>query len=199
MSLLPDAFSEPVAHVLSGYVGVPMPLTRAQMQRPDNLKAVLDIPPAVCFPGARQPDAALAGLLLRVGAWDECHRIAQDLASAEGSYWHAIVHRIEPESANARYWFRKVGRHAIFPSLRERAAAILAQRKESSWPLPPVWDPGLFVDLCDRAREQPPDSAAGNSLETLALEIQDAEWELLFQWCAAAEHSGRTVLGNAAH
>ena len=50
--------------------------------------------------------------------------MAQDLETQEGSYWHAIVHRQEPDAGNSGYWFRQVGKHPIFPALRARAAEI---------------------------------------------------------------------------
>src|SRR5580698_1788635 len=60
------------------------------------------------FPGARAPEAALAGLYVYFSCFDEAHGIAQDIDTAEGSYWHAIVHRQEPDAGNAAYWFRQV-------------------------------------------------------------------------------------------
>src|ERR1700686_5262491 len=53
------------------------------------------------FPQARAGDAALAGLYLYFSCGDETHEIAQSIASSDGSYWHAIVHRQEPDASNA--------------------------------------------------------------------------------------------------
>src|SRR5688572_28594457 len=44
--------------------------------------------------------ACLAGLWLLYDHLDESHRISQDLAGQEGSYWHAIMHRREPDYGN---------------------------------------------------------------------------------------------------
>ena len=63
------------------------------------------------FPTSRAPEAALAGLYFYFSCWDDAHRVAQDISTAEGSYWHAIVHRQEPDDWNSAYWFRQVGRH----------------------------------------------------------------------------------------
>src|SRR5262249_58149255 len=46
------------------------------------------------------------------GEWEAAHQIAQDDASAEGAWVHAWLHRIEGDSANARYWYRRGQRHA---------------------------------------------------------------------------------------
>ena len=41
------------------------------------------------------------------------------------------------------------------------------------------WDPYAFVSFCDRARMQP-----GTAQEQTALEIQRAEWQILFDYSA---------------
>src|SRR5579884_1380986 len=73
------------------------------------------------FPDSPAPDAALAGLWLYFSCSEECHRIAQDLDTPEGSFWHAILHRQEPDSGNSAYWFRRTGFHPVFPALRAAA------------------------------------------------------------------------------
>src|SRR5207248_4609321 len=131
------------------------------------------------FPHAFAPEAALAGLWLYFSCLDECHQLAQDLHSAEGSFWHAILHRQEPDSANAAYWFRRVGHHPIFSELCQAADEIIAQYPEAEFRTGGKWDPFSFVMFCERARLQPHSSS-----ERAALEIQRAEWQLLFDYCA---------------
>ncbi len=141
-------------------------------------RAILSSSPSVLFPGARAPEAAVSGLLLLLGCWNESHELSQDIASREGSYWHALAHRIEPDASNSAYWFRRVGEHPIFPDLHRQASEIL-QRRDAPWKLKPAWDPILFIEWCDEARQ-----ASGSEKEQAALEIQRAEWDLLFEWCA---------------
>jgi len=50
-------------------------------------------------------DAALAG------RWDEAHGIVQqDEADATACWIHAVLHAIEGDRGNARYWFSRAGK-----------------------------------------------------------------------------------------
>jgi len=134
------------------------------------------------FPDALAPDAALSGLWLYFGCFEESHSISQDLNSPEGSYWHGILHRQEPDPGNAGYWFRRVGHHAIFPKLRTAAGeAIEEMGDDSGFRLRSAWNPFEFIDFCEEARRLP-----GSRQEALASRIALAEWQLLFDYCAAA-------------
>jgi hypothetical protein len=147
----------------------PMPLAHGRNGSPEAREAIAR---------AAMPESARAGLYLYAGFWDEAHQIAQSIHTPDGSYWHAIVHRQEPDAGNASYWFRQVGQHAIFPALAKRAAEVdpaLAGR----------WDPYGFIDYCERAAGQP-----GSELERRAIEIQQAEWELLFEHCVSSTRRG---------
>jgi len=131
------------------------------------------------FASARAPQGALTGQYLYFSCRDEAHEVAQSDGSAEGSYWHAIVHRQEPDPGNSSYWFRRVGKHAIFPALLEGARAVEAASPSAKLDLSGVWDPFAFIEVCERARRQP-----GSEMEAAAMEVQRIEWQLLFDYCA---------------
>ena len=155
-----------------------MPLSASDFQPQDLPPDLLSTAPEQLFPQARDAKAALSGLLLMAGHWDLSHQAAQDLSSREGSYWHAIAHRIEPDSWNSGYWFRRVGRHPIFGPLHEQVAPLLIESRVE-WRLKNDWDPELFLAWCDETRNRPE-----SEKYRTARKIQYAECELLFSWCA---------------
>ena len=48
--------------------------------------------------------------LLERGDWEAAHVIAQADSSANGSWAHGIVHLLEGDHSNARYWYRRAER-----------------------------------------------------------------------------------------
>src|SRR5712692_4831516 len=75
---------------------------------------------------AEMAAACRAGLWLYHDFLDEAHTISQEIHTPTGSYWHGLMHRREPDFANAAYWFRKVGAHPIFDSLGSAAQQIVS-------------------------------------------------------------------------
>jgi hypothetical protein len=98
---------------------------------------------------------------------DESHTISQGISTQSGSFWHGIMHRREGDFSNAKYWFRKVGEHPVYELLAAAAG-------EDSW------DPFDFVDACEEAIR------SGGAGGEQCRELQQAEWELLFDHCYQA-------------
>ena len=67
----------------------------------------------------------------------------------------------------------------MFPALRDAAEAVAATHTGVRWIPGASWDPFAFIDACEQARRH-----AGSELEKVMLEIQRAEWQLLFDYCA---------------
>jgi len=45
------------------------------------------------------------------GRWDEAHRIVQQYeADVTASWIHAVLHKIDGDLDNSRYWYRRAGR-----------------------------------------------------------------------------------------
>jgi len=161
-TLDPSRYPEPVAGLLRRLPLAPLgPGTPVRSERA-ALEALDDSVPIACR----------AGLWLAFDFLDESHVISQDLHTTEGSYWHALMHRREPDFWNSKYWFRQVGTHPLF--------ADLAKAAELGHPSSGAWDPFAFVDACERA------IGKGGPEEERCRRVQRAEWELLFAWCFAA-------------
>jgi hypothetical protein len=130
----------------------------------------------------RDADAAAA---CRAGLWllhdflDESHTISQGLHTPEGSYWHALMHRREPDHSNAAYWLRRVGAHPVHKPLQQAAAELAASAPPQAGFLTRQarWDPFAFNDLCEANHEETA------PCHDLCRRIQRVEWELLFAYC----------------
>jgi hypothetical protein len=63
--------------------------------------------------------------LLEAGDWQQAHEIVQEDTSALAAWLHGIVHTLEGDLENARYWYRKADRVFRGPAVvqEELAAA----------------------------------------------------------------------------
>ena len=109
-----------------------------------------------------QRQLCCSGLWLLAGDLDRSHTISQDLPSAEGSFWHGIMHRREGDFGNAKYWFRRVGDHPIY--------VVISQQTEGDYD-----DPADFVDACSRASKS-------EAVQRCQL-AQWIEWQALMVHC----------------
>ena len=164
-SSYPPLIAEPLRQMPLAPLGPGSPVREVQ----SKLEAL-----ASAFPSGDDRDmtaACRAGLWLAFNFLDESHKISQELETVEGSYWHGILHRREPDASNAAYWFRRVGEHPIFATLSKEALA-LGLRLPSG-----MWDAFHFIELCEEHR------GTNSEQEMLLRRVQQREWELLFDWC----------------
>jgi hypothetical protein len=153
-----------------------------------EVKQALDSTPLErLFEGERIVSEAFAravqsGLYLWNDCLDESHRLSQKIETETGSYWHAIMHRREPDYANSKHWWRKVGEHPLFPEVRASALRALSDVK-GGWGLEARrrleasdgWLPFEFVDWCE--------ACAGSAEARPILErIQVEEIKLLLKY-----------------
>ena len=131
-----------------------------------------------------------AGLHLWNNSLDKSHRLAQTVENETGSYWHGIMHRLEGDYGNAKYWFRRAGVHPIHPELGKRAMEFARSAPKTSrlsvgswrrlcdeWERQ-MWNPYLFVDEVEAVVE----GGADADTVTLMERIQRLEIALLIRY-----------------
>ncbi len=119
-----------------------------------------------------------AAIWLLAGELDRSHEVSQSLTSAEGSYWHGIMHRREGDFWNAKYWFRKVGEHPVFEQLAAQIARASSEDGSGTLPTAALYNPtklaAALVDECERVLASQSDQAA------LLQRYCWFEWQFLF-------------------
>ncbi len=76
---------------------------------------------------ASREDLSRAVTLALAGDWDGAHEIAQRDESDPLACWlHAVLHKIEADDWNSRYWYRRAGR--CFEDFSDTKAELAAIR-----------------------------------------------------------------------
>jgi len=53
-------------------------------------------------------------LLLQAGEFERSHSIVQAMSGSDAAYVHGMIHRVEGDFWNAKYWFRRSKKHPAF-------------------------------------------------------------------------------------
>ena len=111
---------------------------------------------------ADEARCVLAGLWLLHDELDRAHGIVQEIGSASGSFWHAIMHRREGDFSNSKYWYARCREHPVMQAIDVSGPAL--------------------VNLVEDAMALSPEDARYKR----AVQLQRREWESLFDHCARA-------------
>jgi len=130
-----------------------------------------------------QGSLAEAVLGLRIGSIDRPHAIVQDGSTPIEHYLHGVVHRIEGDFWNAKYWFRQIQDHPLLAQMGDHmldglgALGILEQAKSlQMFDDQHPFSPQRLVDAQAAAQA----SSLSDSLR-LVRQIAHTEWESLWQ------------------
>ena len=58
------------------------------------------------------------------GNWDAAHKLVQDDPSPKAAWVHAHLHRVEGDSSNAGYWYRRAGKPVATGDFDQERKAI---------------------------------------------------------------------------
>jgi hypothetical protein len=85
-------------------------------------------PPADLSPPAKALWWLAKGELKLGDGWKKAHEIAQSNEGEPSHDWvHALVHRIEGDEGNARYWYRRAGRPTFLGTFDEEWQQIAGE------------------------------------------------------------------------
>jgi hypothetical protein len=118
-------------------------------------------------------------LFIAAGGLDQAHRIVQEISTSDGAYIHGMVHRVDDDFDNARYWFRRAGVQPAATEMYRRAAASSVRVASH-----PIWDPFLVTDMVETSR------TAGVTEELRA--VLTIEFEVLLESCVSASGKARS-------
>jgi hypothetical protein len=81
------------------------------------------------------PNTALMNAVeaAQAGHWDEAHEIVQNSGQPVARWIHAVLHKIEGDAWNSRYWYGKTDRHyEDYTDPQEELKAIAAHLRENN-------------------------------------------------------------------
>lgn len=159
---------------------------------------------ALRLPNADSTEAIAlkAGLHLWNDSLDISHSYAQLIEhDPTGGYWHGLMHRMERDYSNAKYWFHQAGTHPVMDRLQQRASAwLLAEGNLEQLPGGEIrdmleavtkqsrWNPAAFTDGVAKQEQGRGTDASRRLLE----ELQHMELtELVAYTLDAAAAQGR--------
>lgn len=70
--------------------------------------------------------------LALAGDWHAAHHIVQDLSTHDACWIHAVLHKIEGDVSNSRYWYARTSKqYEAFDNAQEELAYILTHLNQT--------------------------------------------------------------------
>jgi hypothetical protein len=122
-----------------------------------------------------------SALYLCFDCFGEAHNIAHDHEGLIGNWLHAILHGREPDAGNSKYWYVRTKIPAKFSQgIAQEALKVLGagppkelESLKKKLAKSGEWEPAAFVDICNKIRQEDPESPAYRALA----QIQEVEWQ----------------------
>ncbi|MBP1989268.1 hypothetical protein [Paenibacillus eucommiae] len=142
-----------------------------------------------------------AGLFLCNESLDKSHSISQEITSRTGSYLHGLMHRMEGDFSNAKYWFSDGGQHPISTQLVTCLRNYLSlqdltevnndalRSKLEALVSYPAWNAAVFVDAVELQLMDVQHAKADEWLR----HIQRFEIKLILDYCYEQGCGGRLI------
>lgn len=128
-----------------------------------------------------------AMLWLRIGVIDPPHEIVQAETTPLASYLHGVVHRLEGDYWNSKYWFRQVRDSRLLQSLSHSMEEKLKEANLFSFAASFKIMQGSsfvaseFVSACEQQSQQAtPDLESAASLQLVGWAEWVSLWELIY-------------------
>jgi hypothetical protein len=80
----------------------------------DLVDRILKADEAIFGSGIENRACSRALLLLQAGDFEHSHRLVQEMAGKSAAYVHGMLHRVEGDYSNAKYWFSRAADHPAF-------------------------------------------------------------------------------------
>ncbi len=125
-----------------------------------------------------------SALWLVVGELDRSHSVSQNDSSAEGSFWHGIMHRREGDYSNAKYWFNRAGEIDAISLMTDSMALEIELIDDSRDGK--RFSPTKFVDEVKAEASRISTNAIGDQTEAKLKKISFYELISVFDWCFVA-------------
>ncbi|MBW0000417.1 MAG: hypothetical protein JO015_15065 [Verrucomicrobia bacterium] len=98
------------------------------------------------LPEPQKAACVRALLWYTAGNLNAAHEIVQPMSGPDGAYIHGMIHRVEGDFDNARYWFSRAAAHPASAEIY-RHAVVNSQAIAAH----PLWDPVYVTDLVEES------------------------------------------------